>query len=167
MRIGQCRRALLTTFQGNAQAFQASLSGQPVLILAAVVAVYIILGVLYESLVHPITILSTIPSAGVGAPSRTHLDAWFVQGERLSPPYTGERGAPAGSVILLHAGSHDAASRSRQLFNRIIGSDADLLREMIGLTAQRPMELEVATLTGAGHDERSLVWINWHNGYCA
>jgi hydrophobe/amphiphile efflux-1 (HAE1) family protein len=58
---------LIATFQGNAQAFQASLNSQPLLILAAVIAVYIILGVLYESFIHPITILSTIPSAGVGA----------------------------------------------------------------------------------------------------
>jgi hydrophobe/amphiphile efflux-1 (HAE1) family protein len=58
---------LFTTFQGNAQAFQDSLKTQPMLILAAIVAVYIILGMLYESLIHPITILSTIPSAGVGA----------------------------------------------------------------------------------------------------
>jgi hydrophobe/amphiphile efflux-1 (HAE1) family protein len=58
---------LITTFQGNAQAFQDSLRTQPLLILAALIAVYIILGVLYESLVHPITIRSTIPSAGVGA----------------------------------------------------------------------------------------------------
>ncbi|HXC31191.1 MAG TPA: efflux RND transporter permease subunit, partial [Verrucomicrobiae bacterium] len=55
------------TFQGNARAFQASLSDQPWLILAAMVAVYIVLGVLYESYIHPITILSTLPSAGVGA----------------------------------------------------------------------------------------------------
>jgi multidrug efflux pump subunit AcrB len=58
---------LITTFQGNAQAFQDSLRTQPLLILAALIAVYIILGMLYESFVHPITILSTIPSAGVGA----------------------------------------------------------------------------------------------------
>jgi multidrug efflux pump subunit AcrB len=58
---------LITTFQGNAQAFQSSLATQPLLILAALIAIYIILGILYESLVHPITILSTIPSAGVGA----------------------------------------------------------------------------------------------------
>jgi hydrophobe/amphiphile efflux-1 (HAE1) family protein len=58
---------LITTFQGNAQAFQDSLKTQPLLILAAATAIYIILGMLYESLVHPITILSTIPSAGVGA----------------------------------------------------------------------------------------------------
>jgi multidrug efflux pump len=55
------------TFQGTARAFQNSLSSQPLLILAALLAVYIVLGVLYESLVHPITILSTLPSAGVGA----------------------------------------------------------------------------------------------------
>jgi multidrug efflux pump len=55
------------TFQGTAQAFQSSLSTQPWLILAAVVAVYIVLGMLYESYVHPVTILSTLPSAGVGA----------------------------------------------------------------------------------------------------
>jgi multidrug efflux pump len=55
------------SFQGTAQAFQASLATQPLLILAALISVYIVLGVLYESLVHPITILSTLPSAGVGA----------------------------------------------------------------------------------------------------
>jgi hydrophobe/amphiphile efflux-1 (HAE1) family protein len=55
------------TFQGTAQAFQSSLQSQPYLILAALVAVYIILGMLYESYVHPLTILSTLPSAGVGA----------------------------------------------------------------------------------------------------
>jgi hydrophobe/amphiphile efflux-1 (HAE1) family protein len=59
--------AILGTFQGNAQAFQSSLASQPYLIAAALAVVYIILGVLYESYIHPITILSTIPSAGVGA----------------------------------------------------------------------------------------------------
>ncbi|MCU1325631.1 MAG: multidrug transporter subunit MdtC [Bryobacterales bacterium] len=54
-------------FAGTAQAFQASLSSQPTLILMALFAVYIVLGVLYESLIHPITILSTLPSAGLGA----------------------------------------------------------------------------------------------------
>jgi len=54
-------------FQGTAEAFQASLANEPVLILAALVTVYIVLGVLYESYIHPITILSTLPSAGVGA----------------------------------------------------------------------------------------------------
>jgi multidrug efflux pump len=55
------------SFQGSARAFQASLNSQPWLILAALITVYIVLGVLYESYVHPITILSTLPSAGVGA----------------------------------------------------------------------------------------------------
>ncbi|PYU31903.1 MAG: acriflavine resistance protein B [Acidobacteria bacterium] len=55
------------SFQGTAQAFQASLANEPWLILAALVTVYIVLGVLYESYIHPITILSTLPSAGVGA----------------------------------------------------------------------------------------------------
>ncbi len=56
-----------TAFQGTAASFQASLSNEPLLILAALITVYIVLGVLYESYVHPITILSTLPSAGVGA----------------------------------------------------------------------------------------------------
>ena len=54
-------------FHGNAQAFYAALANQPTLIAAAIVAVYIILGMLYESYVHPLTILSTLPSAGLGA----------------------------------------------------------------------------------------------------
>jgi multidrug efflux pump len=59
--------SLITSFQGTAQAFQASLRSQPFLIAAAIIAVYIVLGILYESYIHPITILSTLPSAGVGA----------------------------------------------------------------------------------------------------
>jgi hydrophobic/amphiphilic exporter-1 (mainly G- bacteria), HAE1 family len=59
--------SMITGFQGNAQAFQASLSTVPLLIIAALVVVYLILGILYESYIHPITILSTLPSAGVGA----------------------------------------------------------------------------------------------------
>ena len=55
------------SFQGTAKAFQASLDNQPVLILAALLTVYIVLGILYESTIHPVTILSTLPSAGVGA----------------------------------------------------------------------------------------------------
>jgi len=71
--IEQARRELgvpstvHATFQGTAQAFQDSLSNQPILILTALAAVYIVLGILYESFIHPITILSTIPSAGIGA----------------------------------------------------------------------------------------------------
>ena len=59
--------SLTGTYQGTAQAFQASLKSEPYLILAALVVVYIILGMLYESYIHPLTILSTLPSAGVGA----------------------------------------------------------------------------------------------------
>jgi HAE1 family hydrophobic/amphiphilic exporter-1 len=59
--------SLQTSFQGNAQAFGASLKSTPILILAALFVIYLILGVLYESLIHPITIISTLPSAGIGA----------------------------------------------------------------------------------------------------
>jgi len=67
------------TFQGTARAFQASLENQPLLILAALIAVYLVLGMLYESVVHPITILSTLPSAGVGA-----ILALLVAGSELN-----------------------------------------------------------------------------------
>lgn len=67
------------SFQGAAKAFQSSLATQPYLILAAILTVYIVLGVLYESLIHPITILSTLPSAGVGA-----LFALILTGTDLS-----------------------------------------------------------------------------------
>jgi multidrug efflux pump len=60
-------QSIQADFQGTAHAFQASLANEPLLILAAIITVYIVLGVLYESYIHPITILSTLPSAGVGA----------------------------------------------------------------------------------------------------
>jgi multidrug efflux pump len=63
----QMPASIQTSFQGTAQAFLNSLSNEPLLILAAVITVYIVLGVLYESYIHPVTILSTLPSAGVGA----------------------------------------------------------------------------------------------------
>jgi multidrug efflux pump len=71
--------SIRASFQGTAHAFQAALVNEPLLILAALVTVYIVLGILYESYIHPITILSTLPSAGVGAILalilfRTHLD---------------------------------------------------------------------------------------------
>jgi multidrug efflux pump len=59
--------SIQAAFQGTAQAFQSSLANEPILILAALITVYIVLGILYESYIHPITILSTLPSAGVGA----------------------------------------------------------------------------------------------------
>jgi multidrug efflux pump len=70
---------VVATFQGTAQAFQSSLKTQPWLLLAAIVAVYIVLGVLYESAIHPLTIISTLPSAGVGA-----LLALLLFGQDLS-----------------------------------------------------------------------------------
>ncbi len=71
--------AIHASFQGTAQAFQDSLKNEPYLILAALVAVYIVLGILYESLIHPLTILSSLPPAGVGA-----ILALLVTGTELS-----------------------------------------------------------------------------------
>src|SRR6201994_2435038 len=76
--IGQ-PASVITAFQGAALAFQSSLSNQLFLILAAIITVYIVLGVLYESFIHPITILSTLPSAGIGA-----LLALIVAGDDLT-----------------------------------------------------------------------------------
>jgi multidrug efflux pump len=71
--------AIHASFQGTAQAFQDSLKNEPYLILAALVAVYIVLGILYESLIHPLTILSSLPPAGVGA-----ILALLITGTELS-----------------------------------------------------------------------------------
>jgi multidrug efflux pump len=71
--------SVITSFQGAALAFQSSLSNQLFLILAAIITVYIVLGVLYESFIHPVTILSTLPSAGIGA-----LLALMVAGDDLT-----------------------------------------------------------------------------------
>jgi len=70
--------SITSSFQGAAQAFQDSLSSEVYLLIAALIAVYIVLGVLYESFIHPITILSTLPSAGIGA-----LLALMIAGEDL------------------------------------------------------------------------------------
>ncbi len=71
--------SIQAAFQGTAEAFQASLTNEPILIAAAVVTVYLVLGILYESYIHPITILSALPSAGVGA-----LLALIITGEEFS-----------------------------------------------------------------------------------
>jgi multidrug efflux pump subunit AcrB len=89
-------------FQGTAQAFQASLANQPFLILAALVTVYIVLGILYESYVHPLTILSTLPSAGIGA-----LLALRMVGTELSVI------ALIGIILLIGIVKKNATSRSR------------------------------------------------------
>ena len=65
--VNRVEKKINTSFQGTAAAFQTSLSNEPLLILAALITVYIVLGVLYESYIHPITIISSLPSAGVGA----------------------------------------------------------------------------------------------------
>ena len=74
--------SVIGSFQGNAQAFQSSLSSEPALIAAALVVVYIILGILYESFIHPLTILSTLPSAGVGALLALRPGAYGSFGDR-------------------------------------------------------------------------------------
>src|SRR3954471_14315150 len=79
MQALQVPSSIIGKFQGTARAFQDSLASQPWLILTALLAVYIVLGILYESTVHPITILSTLPSAGVGA-----LLALLASGTELS-----------------------------------------------------------------------------------
>jgi multidrug efflux pump len=71
--------SIQAAYQGTAEAFQASLANEPVLIAAALITVYLVLGVLYESYIHPITILSALPSAGVGA-----LVALIICGEEFS-----------------------------------------------------------------------------------
>ncbi len=78
-KISNWPTSILTSFQGSALAFQSSLGNELLLILAAIVTVYIVLGVLYESYIHPITILSTLPSAGVGA-----LLALMIAGDDLN-----------------------------------------------------------------------------------
>ena len=81
--------SIRTSFQGTAAAFRNSLSSEPLLILAAIITVYIVLGVLYESYIHPITILSTLPSAGVGA-----LLALLSRGEDVPQEPNGSKRAP-------------------------------------------------------------------------
>jgi HAE1 family hydrophobic/amphiphilic exporter-1 len=74
-----------TTFQGNAQAFQSSLSGLTMLLVMAILVIYIILGILYESFIHPITILSGLPSAGFGALLTLYLFHWAAMRGWVSP----------------------------------------------------------------------------------
>ena len=79
------------SFQGTAQAFQSSLSREPYLIAAALVAVYIILGILYESYVLPLTILSTLPSAGVGALLMLLMFHYQLDGDRADRDHSADR----------------------------------------------------------------------------
>ncbi|KAH2841156.1 hypothetical protein KXW36_001108, partial [Aspergillus fumigatus] len=75
--------ALTMDFSGSASAFRSALSNELVLVLAAIITVYIVLGVLYESFIHPVTILSTLPSAGVGALIALALEYKFSKDEIL------------------------------------------------------------------------------------
>ena len=86
-----CRSPCTARFQGTAQAFQSSLTSQPYLIAAALVAVYIILGMLYESYIQPLTILSTLPSAGVGALLMLMLAALRSVGDRADRHHPADR----------------------------------------------------------------------------
>ena len=79
------------TFQGTAKAFQSSVENQPWLILAALVTVYIVLGILYESYIHPITILSTLPSAGVGALAGAALVQDGIEHDRVDRDHAADR----------------------------------------------------------------------------
>ena len=86
-----CRATLIGTFQGNAQAFQASLASEPYLVAAALIVIYIILGVLYESYVHPLTILSTLPSAGLGALATLMLFGFDFSRDRADRRHPADR----------------------------------------------------------------------------
>ena len=79
------------SFQGTAQAYQESLASEPILIAAALVTVYIVLGMLYESLIHPITILSTLPSAGVGALLALLVDAQRAERDLADRDHSADR----------------------------------------------------------------------------
>jgi hypothetical protein len=92
--------SLQTSFQGNAQAFTASLSSTPILIAAALFVIYLILGVLYESLIHPITIISTLPSAGLGA-LLLLIPYVLIEGRHFSATAAGAALLPAPLVIAL------------------------------------------------------------------
>jgi multidrug efflux pump subunit AcrB len=126
--------AVRAEFQGTARAFQAALANEGALILAAIVTVYIVLGVLYESYIHPLTILSTLPSAGVGA-----LAALMVAGQDLGIV------ALIGIVLLIGIVKKNAimmidfalvAERSRQAASA--PAEARVLRSPIMMTMAAP-----------------------------
>ena len=105
-------QSLVGSFQGNARAFQTSLASEPILIVAALLVVYVILGVLYESYIHPLTILSTLPSAGVGA-----LLTLWGGGFDLS---VGRARPPAGSPPLNEALPNRPTGRPPALDGRVV-----------------------------------------------
>ena len=72
-----CRPTIATSFEGSAQVFQQAVANQGLLLFAAVLVIYIILGILYENFIHPLTILSGLPSAGIGALLTLSCSAWI------------------------------------------------------------------------------------------
>jgi multidrug efflux pump len=144
-----------TTFTGTAEVFQSSLANEPILIAAALVAVYIVLGMLYESWIHPITILSTLPSAGVGALLAlllTHTELTII--------------ALIGIILLIGIVKKNAimmidfalaAERRQNLTPRDAAYQACLLRfRPIMMTTMAAMlgGLPLALMSGAGHELR-------------
>ncbi len=148
-------------FAGTAQVFQQSLSSEPLLILAAIVAVYIVLGILYESYVHPITILSTLPSAGVGA-----VLALLLFGTEFSLI------ALIGVILLIGIVKKNAimmidvaleTERSRQVDARTAIYDACLLRfRPIMMTTMAALlgAVPLAVTTGSGAEMRQPLGIS-------
>ncbi len=120
--------SMITAFQGAALAFQAALGNELLLIVAAIVTVYIVLGVLYESYIHPITILSTLPSAGLGA-----LLALMLDGSDLSII------AIIGIILLIGIvkknGDHDGRLRARRAAR---GGQVAARGDLSGLAAALP-----------------------------
>ena len=149
------------SFAGTAQVFQQSLSSEPWLIVAAIVAVYIVLGVLYESYVHPITILSTLPSAGVGA-----VLALLLFGTEFSLI------ALIGVILLIGIVKKNAimmidlaleTERSRQVDARTAIYDACLLRfRPIMMTTMAALlgAVPLAVTTGSGAEMRQPLGIS-------
>ena len=105
--------SLIGTFQGNAQAFQTSLANEPILIAAALVVIYVILGMLYESFIHPLTILSTLPSAGVGALLALMLGRLRSVGDRHHRHHSAHRHRQEERH---HAGRLRHSARARRAF---------------------------------------------------
>jgi multidrug efflux pump len=149
------------SFAGTAQVFQQSLASEPWLIVAAIVAVYIVLGVLYESYVHPITILSTLPSAGVGA-----VFALLLFGTEFSLI------ALIGVILLIGIVKKNAimmidvaleTERTRQIDARAAIYDACLLRfRPIMMTTMAALlgAVPLAVTTGSGAEMRQPLGIS-------
>ena len=114
--------SLQTSFQGNAQAFGASLRSTPILIAAALFVIYLILGILYESLIHPVTILSTLPAAGLGALlllMAAHFDLSVIASSVFSCSLASSRRTASCWSILLNRSNTAKVSRPRNRSTRL------------------------------------------------